>query len=60
MDLPVHSSDQGGKMQKSQDFKQGLSATLLDSMGGEALAGSGFETEDPELGFSITEEAVQE
>jgi hypothetical protein len=37
-----------------------LSATLLDAIGGEPLALSGFEMEDPEAGFSITEEAVQE
>ena len=47
-------------MQKSQDYERDLSATLLDAVGGEPVAGSGFETEDPEVGFSITEEAVQE
>ena len=47
-------------MQKSEDFGRGLSATLLDAVGGAQLAGSGFETEDPESGFWITEEAVQE
>jgi hypothetical protein len=47
-------------MQKSQDDKQDLSATLLDAVGGDPVAGSGFETEDPEAGFSITEEALQE
>jgi hypothetical protein len=47
-------------MQKSQDYERGLSAALLDGVGGEPLAGSGFETEDPEVGFSTTEEAVQE
>jgi hypothetical protein len=59
-DVLFHSSDQGGKMQKSQDFEKGLSAALLDAVGGEPLAGSGFETEDPEAGFSTTEAAVQE
>jgi hypothetical protein len=57
MDLPVHCSDQGGKM---QDYERGLSAALLNAIGGEPLAGSGFETEDHEAGFSITEEAGQE
>jgi len=47
-------------MQKSNEHEPGLSATLLDAIGGAPLAGSGFETEDPESGFSITEEAVQE
>ena len=47
-------------MQKSQDDKRGSSVTFLDAIGVELLASSGFETEDPEVGFSITEEAVQE
>ena len=47
-------------MQKSQDCGQGLSAALLEAVGGEPLAGSGFEMEAPDAGFSITEEAVQE
>ena len=60
MDLLVHSSDQGGKMQTSQDKERGWPVALLDDVGGEALAGSGFETEDPEADFSNTEEAVQD
>jgi hypothetical protein len=47
-------------MQKSQDFEQSLAAALLDAVGGEPLAGSGFEREDPESDFSIIEAAVQE
>ena len=47
-------------MQNSHDYEPGLSATLLDAVGGEPLPGSGFEREDSEPGFSITEEAVQE
>jgi hypothetical protein len=47
-------------MQKSQDSELVASGTLLEAVGAEPLAGSGFETEDPEKGFSITEEAVQE
>jgi hypothetical protein len=47
-------------MQKSQDYERGLSGALIDAIGGEPLAGSGFEAEDPDSGFSITEEAVQE
>jgi hypothetical protein len=42
-------------MQNSQDFQRDLSAALLDAIGGEPLAGSGFETEEPESGFSATE-----
>jgi hypothetical protein len=47
-------------MQKSRDYQPRSSATLLEAIGGEPLAGSGFETEDGESGFSITEEAVKE
>ena len=42
-------------MQNSQDFQRDLSTVSLDAMGGEPLAGSGFETEEPELGFSPAE-----
>jgi hypothetical protein len=48
------------KMQNSQDIQRKSSVTLLDAIGGEPLAGSGFETEDPDEGFSVTEEAVEE
>jgi hypothetical protein len=47
-------------MQRSQDQVPKTSPLLLDAMGGELLAGSGFEKEDPEQDFSITELAVQE
>jgi hypothetical protein len=60
MDLLPHFGDQGGKMQKSEEYEQGLQATVLDALGGEPLVGSGFETEDRELGFSIAEATVQE
>jgi hypothetical protein len=33
---------------------------LLDAIGGEPLAGSGFEDEDPEQNFSMTEETAKE
>ena len=42
-------------MQSSQDFQRDLSAAALDGIGGEPLAGSGFETEEPEPGFSAAE-----
>jgi len=47
-------------MQNSQDIQRKSSVTLLDAIGGEPLAGSGCETEDPDEGFSVTEEAVEE
>ena len=47
-------------MQNSKDIQRDSSAGLLDTVGGDPLCGSGFETEDPDEGFSVTEEAVQE
>jgi hypothetical protein len=42
-------------MQNSQYFPRDLSDVSLDPIGGEPLAGSGFETEEPEPGFSLAE-----
>ncbi len=42
-------------MQNSQYFQRDLSAAALDKIGGEPVAGSGFETEAPEPGFSAAE-----
>lgn len=42
-------------MQNSQDLKRDVSAVSLDAIGGEPLAGSGFEAEEPELGYSAAE-----
>ena len=42
-------------MQNPQDFQRDLSAVSLDAIGGEPLTGSGFETEEPEQGFSGAE-----
>ena len=42
-------------MQNSQDVQRDLSFISLDAIGGEPLAGSGFETEEPELEFSSAE-----
>ena len=42
-------------MQNSQEFQRELSAASIDAVGGEPLAGSGFETEEPEPGFSVAE-----
>jgi hypothetical protein len=47
-------------MQNSQDFQRDLSAVSLDAFGGEPLAGSGFETEEPELEFSDAELSGEE
>jgi hypothetical protein len=51
MGVRILSSDQGAKMQNSQDIQCDLSARLLDAIGGEPLTGSGFEAEEPESGF---------
>ena len=42
-------------MQNPQDVQRNLSFASIDVIGGESLAGSGFETEEPELGFSLAE-----
>ena len=39
-------------MQNSDNFRDELPALLIDAVGGAPLAGSGFETEEPEPGFS--------
>jgi len=47
-------------MQNSQDVQRDLSSMSLDAIGGEPLAGSGFETEEPELEFSSAELSGEE
>jgi hypothetical protein len=42
-------------MQDLHDFQRDLSAESIDALGGELLAGSGFETEEPEPGFISAE-----
>jgi hypothetical protein len=44
-------------MQNLQDIQRDTLSASLDAIGGEPLAGSGFETEEPESGFSTTDEA---
>jgi|HubBroStandDraft_5_1064220.scaffolds.fasta_scaffold225839_2 hypothetical protein len=44
----------------SKDREPKVLAVLLDAIGDEPLAGSGFEEEDPEENFSMTEEAATE
>lgn len=47
-------------MQNADCFQRNVSAVLIDAIGGEPLAGSGFETEDPESGFSEAELEAKE
>jgi hypothetical protein len=47
-------------MQISQDVQRDLSAMSLDAIGGEPLAGSGFETGEPDLEFSSAELSAEE
>ena len=42
-------------MQNSDDFQPDSSGMPLDEIGGDPLAGSGFETEEPEPGFSAAD-----
>ena len=43
-------------MQNLQDIQRDTLSTSLDAIGGEPLAGSGFETEEPDSGFATTNE----
>lgn len=47
-------------MQNSRDIQQDSFSMRLDNVGGDALVGSGFETEKPDDGFSVVEEAIWE
>jgi hypothetical protein len=42
-------------MQNSQDIEHDSPAASLDAIGGEPLAGSGFDTEEPESDFHPTD-----
>ena len=46
-------------MQNSQDIQRDSSAASLDAIGGEPLAGSGFETEESESDFHMTDEGEE-
>jgi hypothetical protein len=50
-DLAFHSVDEEAKMQIQHDFQRDPSDETIDAVGGEPLAGSGFETEEPESSF---------
>ena len=47
-------------MQKLQDIQRDSLLAALDAIGGEPLAGSGFENEEPESDFSTTERGGEE
>jgi hypothetical protein len=51
---------EGGNMQDSQDAQRELIIALLAEIGGEQLAGSGFEGDEPDLAFGDTEHATEE
>ena len=42
-------------MHIQHDFQHDLSTETINAAGGALLAGSGFETEEPEQGFSAAE-----
>lgn len=42
-------------MQNPQDFRRDLLFASIDAIGGEALAGSGFEAEEPDPAFTAAE-----
>ena len=43
-------------MRNLDDIQRDSLSASLDAIGGEPLAGSGFEMEEPETGFSTTDE----
>jgi hypothetical protein len=45
----------GSQMRTLQEYKRDLSIVLIDTIGGESLDRSGFETEEPSPGFSTAE-----
>jgi hypothetical protein len=47
-------------MQKSQNLPMDRAATLLMAMGGEPVAGSGFEAEEPEPDSAADERSEDE
>ncbi|MGI8746663.1 MAG: hypothetical protein ACR2NN_29630 [Bryobacteraceae bacterium] len=42
-------------MQNPQNFQRDLSVASIDAIGGEPLAGSGFEAEEPDPAFTAAE-----
>jgi hypothetical protein len=50
-DLHSELRSEGGIMQDSRDTRRHPVTALLDEVGGEQLSGSGFEADEPELGF---------
>lgn len=42
-------------MQNPRDFRRDLLSASIDAMGGEPLAGSGFEAEEPDPAFTAAE-----
>jgi hypothetical protein len=59
MDLTLHSTDEGGKMQNLRDIQHDSTSARLNAIGGEPLAGSGIETEEPESGFAAAEQVEE-
>jgi hypothetical protein len=47
-------------MQKSDEIRQELFMQSLDELGGEPLADSGFQAEEPEREFSLIDQASEE
>jgi hypothetical protein len=52
--------ERGGKMRIPPEYERNLSAELIHAIGGEPLDSSGFETEEPNPGFSSAELSEKE
>lgn len=57
--IPFHGRG-GGQMQTSDDFRHDVPTGIINAIGGEPLAGSGFAAEEPEPGFSVSESEGEE
>ncbi|MGB6946390.1 MAG: hypothetical protein WBE37_28600 [Bryobacteraceae bacterium] len=60
MDVQFDLRSEGGNMYDSRDAQQELVTAFLTEVGGERLEGSGFEPDEPELGFAEPELAGAE
>jgi hypothetical protein len=58
--ISCHHRIEGDKMRKSQNLPIDRAATLLVAVGGEPVAGSGFEAEEPEPDFATDERSEDE
>jgi hypothetical protein len=59
MDLALHSTSKEANVPNLQHIQDDSSVASFDAIGGEPLAGSGFETEESESDFHMTDEGEE-